>query len=286
MLNKLAFTTLLSLATADSGIGVYGTGITDEAKQDLYYINKIRTNPKSYIPVLQAMLPKFKGNLYDGYYRTNEGAAAVKDAIAFLQKQAPVPALEWDKYLQFSCQDYVAVQGPTGETGHYTGGTSPGDRISKYGKWQRHWSENLAYSHSAVSDPEGVVLQLVIDDGVANRGHRSNIFSTSNKIMGAAVGYHKRYDYMVCEDFAGGYASSGSAEPVVPKPSPKPAPKPAPAPKPSGGGGSADCGPIDCDGRCEVTRPDSTHIKYKCYHPNGGWNSRTVYSRNLMILLL
>ena len=70
MLNKLAFTTLLSLATADSGIGVYGTGITDEAKQDLYYINKIRTNPKSYIPVLQAMLPKFKGNLYNGHLRT------------------------------------------------------------------------------------------------------------------------------------------------------------------------------------------------------------------------
>jgi len=81
------------------------------------------------------MLPKFKGNLYDNYWRTNEGAAAVKDAISFLQKQAPVPALKWDKYLQYSCQDYVALQGPTGETGHYTGGTSPGSRIEKYGDW-------------------------------------------------------------------------------------------------------------------------------------------------------
>ena len=52
MLQKFAFATILSLAAADSGIGQYGTGITDAARQDLVYINKMRTNPKSYIPKL------------------------------------------------------------------------------------------------------------------------------------------------------------------------------------------------------------------------------------------
>ena len=84
MFKNITAAAILTFAAAESGIGQYGTGITTAAKQDLVYINKIRTNPKSFIPVLEAMLPKFRGNLYNNYMRTNEGATAVRDAISFL----------------------------------------------------------------------------------------------------------------------------------------------------------------------------------------------------------
>ena len=52
-------------------------------------MNDIRKNPKSIIPKLQAMLPKFKGKAYwtapDFYIKTEEGSAAVREAINYLK---------------------------------------------------------------------------------------------------------------------------------------------------------------------------------------------------------
>ncbi len=52
-------------------------------------MNDIRKNPKSIIPTLQAMLPKFKGKAYwtapDFYIKTEEGSAAVREAINYLK---------------------------------------------------------------------------------------------------------------------------------------------------------------------------------------------------------
>ena len=52
--------------------------------------NEIRQNPNNFIPKLQAMLPKFDGLVYDGTKTTTEGAAAVQEAITFLQNQGIV----------------------------------------------------------------------------------------------------------------------------------------------------------------------------------------------------
>ena len=92
-----------------------------------------------------------------------------------------------------------------------TGGLRPGQRIKKYGKYVKTAGENTAYGPTMTTDPEGIVLKLVIDDGVLSRGHRSNIFSTRNKMMGAAVGINSKYKEMLCEDFTGGFNAVGDA---------------------------------------------------------------------------
>lgn len=45
---------------------------------------------------------------------TNEGPAAVREAIAYLKNAEPVGPLEWSSGLSRSCKDLVDDQGPSG----------------------------------------------------------------------------------------------------------------------------------------------------------------------------
>ena len=102
------------------------------------------------------------------------------------------------------CRDHVADLGPDGLTGHYgTDGSSPFDRMNRYGEWLQTAGENLAYSDS--SNGESYIMQLFVDDGVAGRGHRTNIMKADFGVTGVAIGTHKTYGYQVCIGYAGDY---------------------------------------------------------------------------------
>ena len=50
--------------------------------------------------------------------------------------------------------------------------------------------ENISYGMKGAKD---ALLALAIDDGVANRGHRTNIFKTSFSELGSCNGEHSTY---------------------------------------------------------------------------------------------
>jgi len=169
-------------------------------------INNLRTEPTSFIPYLESMIKSFSGNkrkFKDNIWIiTNEGSSAVKEAIEFLYKQQPLEKFELNSLLTLAGRDHVKDIGPKGITGH-TGSdkSSPSERIERHGQWRFTMGENIDFGSTTGRDG---VISLLVDDGVSNRGHRTNIFNPNFKMIGIASGPHKEYGHCIVTPLAGG----------------------------------------------------------------------------------
>src|SRR6266699_1825783 len=116
-----------------------------------------RENPKLYANLVAESRP----------LHTIERGRAVDEAVRFLAKARPLPPLTLSSGMCRAASDHCAEQ-VAGQLGHDGNDrSSPGDRISRYGSWSSTWGENISYSQKTA---RGVVLALIIDDGVRSRG--------------------------------------------------------------------------------------------------------------------
>ncbi len=192
-----------STATAPAA-GSFATKIEIDVVTDL---NLARTNPKAYAQLLREYRKLIRGNYLERpgeiTILLNEGVKAVDEAIAFLERQAALPALSLSRGLSLSAGDHARDQGQSGATGHSgRDGSTMSQRIERYGQWQKTIGENIAYGPSTGRD---IVLQLIVDDGVASRGHRANIFNPGFLTVGISYGPHAKYGSVCVQDFAGGF---------------------------------------------------------------------------------
>ena len=99
------------------------SGVSDLDWDVFEVTNQLRTDPQSFIPYLEERLMYFNGDILYLHgsnmgLMTNEGPAAVHEAIEFLMNAQPVEPLEWRTGMAMSCQDHVDDTGPLGMTGH------------------------------------------------------------------------------------------------------------------------------------------------------------------------
>ncbi|HXH31968.1 MAG TPA: CAP domain-containing protein [Bacteriovoracaceae bacterium] len=172
-------------------------------------LNSARMEPELYASYLRSHLDKF----IDEYtfediglrIRTNEGKAAVLEAIAYLDAQAAIgEPMTASKGLTLAAKDHVLDLGPKGITGHMSsdGLTTASNRVSRYGTWVRTFGENISFSSQKA---RGHVINLIVDDGVPSRGHRLSIYNAAFRKAGVACGPHLIYKKMCVIEFAGDY---------------------------------------------------------------------------------
>ena len=176
-------------------------------------MNKVRTNPKKYAELyIQPMLKYYNGKNYSVpgqiTIATNEGAAAVNDCVAALNRANSAGILKPERGLSLAAKDHVTDQSRTGQTGHNGSDRSTSEmRMKRYGVFSGSWAlgENIAYGETTGRE---IVCGLLIDDGVPGRGHRANIMNRAFTQTGAAFGTHTQYRTSCTITYAAGYISN------------------------------------------------------------------------------
>jgi uncharacterized protein YkwD len=187
--------------------------LTALEKDVILEMNKVRTDPKKYAELyIQPLLRYYSGKNYSVPGKitivTQEGSPAVNGCITALNKASSVGILTPEKGLSLAAKDHVTDQSKTGQTGHNGSDRStPETRMKRYGVFSGSWTlgENIAYGETT---GRNIVCQLLIDDGVPNRGHRTNIMNKSFTQTGVGYGTHTQYRTSCTITYANGYSSN------------------------------------------------------------------------------
>lgn len=163
-------------------------------------INFARTHPADYARELRdEEINGHRGRGYSGV--ADQDPEALEEAIDFLERQAPLPPLRSDGRLAACANDHAVAQGAQGGVGHLgPGGITFSQRLRREGVWAGLSAEAISYGYD---DPRDVVRQLVIDAGVASRGHRGDVFGRAYQVAGVSCGRHAVWGAMCVIDFAG-----------------------------------------------------------------------------------
>ena len=174
-------------ATKAGGGPAYLSSLEAEVIQE---INLARAHPEKYAGYLQEYKKYYNGKICSSPNRarpvmTFEGVAAIDEAIRFLQSSNPLGRLEPSRGLSLGAKDHVLDLSQKGFISHRgSDGSLPTDRVSRYGTWESAMGEAILFE---VSTPREMVMQLIIDDGVRDRGHRRDLFEPSFQVAGVSI---------------------------------------------------------------------------------------------------
>jgi uncharacterized protein YkwD len=171
-------------------------------------MNLARTEPQKYAAFVEEFKKYYDGNrlMIPGRKKalvTNDGIAAVDEAIGFLRAAQPLPAFGVAKGVCSAAADHARDLAGKGITGHRgSDGSTPNARVDRYGAWDAVIGETVVYE---VSTARQIIIALIIDDGVPNRGHRRNIFDPNYHVTGISVSEPLSFGSKCVIDYVGGF---------------------------------------------------------------------------------
>lgn len=182
-------------------------------------INKARMNPTTYAQNLRELVPNY--DPATGAFtipgtnfarQTKEGRKALYEAIRHLESCETTTPLKINETFSYSCRDLVADLGPKGAMGNVmSDGTSPGDRLNKYGRWKGKVTEIINYGGLTAKD---VVISWLIDDGLGERPNRGHLLDPEFTVAGISSGPHAQSLKMCVVALAGNYLEGAEPERV------------------------------------------------------------------------
>jgi uncharacterized protein YkwD len=198
---------LMLAALAESGGAQAVTDFTSLEKDIAREVSLARNNPSRYASFIEQWKTFYSGRRIERPGKltilTEEGAAAVEEAVIFLRSVSPRPALRLSHGMSRGAKDHARQLGAAGTVGHRgLYGSWPTERVNRYGNWRDAMGENIFYGSGTARE---IVMLLIIDDGIPGRDHRRTTFDAAYGVIGVGCAPHISYDTICVLTFAGRY---------------------------------------------------------------------------------
>jgi hypothetical protein len=170
----------------------------DDEYEILRVLNDVRTNPSSLIPAIEEKL-RYLDETGSTFYAPGcdpetcvEGESAYREAIEFLRQVRPlVTLLDVPIGIVYAARDHVVdLSGRMDVSQDGSDKSTPHSRLQRYGRVGRFSQLTALGQRSAL----GIVIQLIVDDGVSSRIDRQSIFDPDAHLCGLSVGPHSIHD--------------------------------------------------------------------------------------------
>jgi len=159
--------------------------LTEDEKKVILISNLARANGPLFAETLlkeYLILKGKKGNKY------------IKSLYKDLKKVQNLPMLVPRKDLYNVARDHATKSGKKGYKGH----KGFKNRYTPVLKQYMEVGENIYYG---LYTPDEIVLQLLIDEGVKDLGHRANLLNPKYNSIGVSIKPHKTYEYNCVQSF-------------------------------------------------------------------------------------
>ena len=181
--------TASEIAQANTGANI--SYLSAAEKKVILLLNLVRINPVKFDSTFAAKYIQSIGN--DSYTKSLR-----KD----LRSLSPLQPLAVHKQLFECAASHAAALGKSGKIGHNSpNGTSMDARFTHFLKGLKYsmYAENIYYAEDRT--PVEIVMDLLIDTGIEEVGHRLNIFDKDARFVGVAMRPHKKYGTCTVQDF-------------------------------------------------------------------------------------
>lgn len=195
-----------------------------EEREMIYEINRVRSNPRSYLQYIEPMLKEAQTYLKQygkgdsnysvtyteapssngksrmktdtvWHFTREENVRALTTLVNDLKTLKPLSVLRPDSGIYAAARKHAADNTKHNWKLMHTGsdGSHPWDRITKYAPSMRFGNENIA-GNSENPPARGIVIQLLVDAGIPGYGHRYNLLDPQWTHAGCTV--EKQSEYM------------------------------------------------------------------------------------------